>query len=126
MNLRRTTITWRDVATVQEYQKPETIENAITVFNHALEKDSEYAIAYAGLGEAYWRKYELLHDKQWVQEAEDACKRSVSLDSSSAVTHACLGLVWQGTGKYEEAVKEYQLATARDPTNDTAIRGLAF
>ena len=39
---------------LQEYEKPENIDNAITEFNQALKIDPKYAAAYAGLGEAYW------------------------------------------------------------------------
>ena len=110
---------------LQEFQKPENVESAITVFHYALEKDPNYALADAGLGEAYWRKYELTHDKQWAEEAQKSCEKSASLDATSAEAHACLGLVYEGTGKYEEAAKEYQSAAAREPTDDGAIRGLA-
>jgi len=110
---------------LQEYQKPENVESAITVFQHALEKDPTYALADAGLGEAYWRKYEITHDKHWAGEAQRSCEKSASLDSNSGGAHACLGLVYEGTGRYEEALKEYQLAANSEPTNDAAIRGLA-
>ena len=110
---------------LQEYQKPENIESAITVFHHALDKDPQYSLAYAGLGEAYWRKYEVTHDQQWAREAQSSCASSANLDANSGDAHACLGLVYEGTGKYEQAVTEYQLAIAHEPTNDAAIRGLA-
>jgi tetratricopeptide (TPR) repeat protein len=110
---------------LQEFQKPENVESAIIEFQHALEKDPQYALANAGLGEAYWRKYELTHDKQWAEEAQKSCESSARLDTSLAGAHACLGLVYQGTGRYEDAAKEYESATAGEPTNDAAIRGLA-
>lgn len=110
---------------LQEYQKPENVESAITVFHQALERDPQYALAYAGLGEAYWRKYELTHEKEWAHEAQDSCATSITLDADPADAHTCLGLVYEGTGKYEQAVKEYQIAIARGPADDVAIRGLA-
>jgi serine/threonine protein kinase/tetratricopeptide (TPR) repeat protein len=110
---------------IQEFQKPENIESAITVFHRALDKDPQFSLAYSGLGEAYWHKYKLTHEKQWADDAQRSCETSVRLDSNSASAHACLGLVYEGTGKYEEAVKEYQVAIAREPANDDAIRGLA-
>jgi len=36
-----------------------------------------------------------------------------------------LGMVYEGTGKYEDAVSEYRRAVELEPTNDDAIRGLA-
>jgi serine/threonine-protein kinase len=110
---------------LQEYQKPENVESAITVFQHALEKDPQYALAYAGLGESYWRKYELSHDKQWADQAQKSCNKAVALDLKSDATHVCLGLVYEGTGRYEDAVTQYKLAMDREPANDDAIRGLA-
>lgn len=62
---------------LQEFQKPENVESAITVLNHALEKDPQYALAYSGLGEAYWRKYEQKKENQWAREALGSCERSV-------------------------------------------------
>jgi eukaryotic-like serine/threonine-protein kinase len=110
---------------IQEFQKPENLDSAIAVFHRALEKDPQYSLAYAGLGEAYWRKYKVTHEKQWAEDAQKSCEKSISLDSNSASAHACLGFVYEGTGKYEEAVKEYQLAIAAESANDDAIRGLA-
>jgi len=34
----------------------------LVMCNRAIEQDSVYASAYAGLGEAYWRKYEASKD----------------------------------------------------------------
>ncbi len=110
---------------LQEFQKPENVDNAITVFDRALELDPKYSLVFSGLGEAYWRKYELEKDAKWTRAAKDNCKKALSLDESQAQGHICLGLVDDGTGKYEEASKEFQTAVALEPTSDNAIRGLA-
>jgi serine/threonine protein kinase/tetratricopeptide (TPR) repeat protein len=110
---------------LQEFQKPENVDNAITLFDHALEKDPKYALAYAGLGESYWRKYELTHEKQWVDEAQKSCNKALEFDAGAATANVCLGLVYEGTGRYEDAIRQYRCAIAREPTNDAAIRGLA-
>jgi serine/threonine protein kinase/tetratricopeptide (TPR) repeat protein len=109
---------------LQEYQKPENVESAITVFHHALEKDPKYALAFSGLGQAYWRKYEMTKESRWAEQAGSACESSLSLDDKQADGHSCLGLVYNGTGKYDEAAHQYQLALDLEPTNDDAIRGL--
>src|SRR5579859_875586 len=110
---------------LQDYQKPENIDNAITVFHHALEKDPQYAQAYAGLGEAYWRKYALNKDGNLVAQAGDACARAVALQDQQSAGHTCLGMVYEGAGKYEQAAKQYQRAVELEPTNDAATGGLA-
>lgn len=108
-----------------DYQKPESLAAALTVFRQALALDSRYALAYAGLGETYWRKYELDKDPQWIGPAREACRQAVELDERASEGHICLGQLEEGTGTYEEAAREYQRAIDLDPTNDDAYGGLA-
>jgi serine/threonine-protein kinase len=101
------------------------VENAVTVFKNALEKDPNFAAGYAGLGEAYWRKYQLVHDANLVGQATSACRQAEQRDSTLSEAHTCLGLVYQGAGNYEQAVAEYQIARRQTPTLDAAQAGLA-
>jgi len=110
---------------LQDYHKPENVDSAIEVFKHALERDPNYARAYAGLGESYWRKYEHTHASSWVALSRDACQRAVDLDKDLAIAHNCLGLVSDGTGEYQQAIDEFQHAANLDPSYDDALLGLA-
>jgi serine/threonine protein kinase/tetratricopeptide (TPR) repeat protein len=111
---------------LQDFHKPENIENAIAEFNYAVEHDPNYARAYAGLGEAFWRKYQFSKNADWVDRARSACERAVALRNEEAAGHNCLGLVYRGTGNYEKAVEQYKLATELQPTDDSAYKGLAL
>ena len=110
---------------LQDFQKLENIESAISVFQQALTLDPNYVLAYAGLGEAYWRKYQSRPEEVWARRALDACERAVQLQDSAAAGHVCLGLVYIGTGKYEQAVGQYRRSIELDPTADAAYSGLA-
>jgi serine/threonine protein kinase/tetratricopeptide (TPR) repeat protein len=110
---------------LQNFDKMENLENAIAVFRRALEKDPNFSAAYAGLGEAYWLKYQLTHDVQLVKEAADSCIQAAKADASLAVAHTCLGFVYNGTGKYEEAAAEFEKASVLEPTLDDAAAGRA-
>ncbi|MBZ5515972.1 MAG: tetratricopeptide repeat protein [Acidobacteriia bacterium] len=110
---------------LQEYQKPENVESAINVFRRALELDPQYARAAAGLGEAYWKKYENRKEPGLVEAARQACSHATSLDSKLADAHVCLGTLHNGTGQYEQAVGDFQAALSQEPTRDDAYRGLA-
>ncbi len=110
---------------LQEYQKPQNLESAITAFRHALERDPKYSLAYAGLGEAYLDKYDRDRESKWVDEALHSCQQAVALARDLATGHICLGMVYNGTGHYEDASQEMQRAVQLDPTNDDALRGLA-
>jgi eukaryotic-like serine/threonine-protein kinase len=108
---------------LQESQKPENIDSAIAVFGKALELDPRYAQAFAGLGEAYWQKYELAHEKSYVERATGACKTAVRLESALPEGYVCLGTVFKGTGQYEMAANAFAKARLLDPTNDDALVG---
>jgi eukaryotic-like serine/threonine-protein kinase len=110
---------------LQEFQKPENIDSAITVFSKALELDPNYAQAYSGLGESYWQKYELSHERSYVERATAACETAVRLESSLAEGYVCLGTVFKGTGQYEMAGNAFAKASVLDPTNDDALVGSA-
>lgn len=110
---------------LQEYLKPENLESAITVFRHALETDPKYSLAYAGLGEAYLDKYEQDRQPKWMDQSLQNCQQAVAFASDLATGHICLGMVYNRTGQYENAAKEFQVALQRDPLNDDGYRGLA-
>jgi serine/threonine-protein kinase len=111
---------------LQDYVKLENVDNAIKVFNQALAKDPGFAAANAGLGEGYWRKYQLTHSKAWADSAVEQCQKGAARDASLAEAHICLGQVFSGTGRYEKAVEEYRKGVELEPTNDFAYGGLAY
>jgi serine/threonine-protein kinase len=110
---------------LQRYETTENIDTAIGLFKQAVAQDSLYALAYAGLGEAYWRKYELTKDSNWVEKAQAFCTRSIKLNDLLAPVHVTLGIIKNGTGRYEDALNEFQRALQLDPVNSDAYRGLA-
>jgi serine/threonine-protein kinase len=110
---------------LQDYHKPENIESALAAFKHALEIDPQYPLAYAGVGEAYWYNYQLTREPPWVGQALASCERAVALDARLSSGHTCLGVVYNGTGKYELAIEQFRQAVVLEPTSDAAYRGLA-
>ncbi len=67
---------------LQEYEKPENIDNAIAEFNQAIKIDPKYAPAYAGLGEAYLDRVSAvrLRVNEWVTDASANCEKALSLN----------------------------------------------
>lgn len=110
---------------LQDYVKPENVDAAIQVFKHALDKDPAFAAANAGLGEAYWSKYLLTHDKQWADTAIQNCQKAAERDAGLASAYICLGRVFVGTGNYKNALQQYRRAVELEPASDTAQGGLA-
>lgn len=110
---------------LQRFERVENIDTAIGLFQQALDEDPRYALAYAGLGEAYWSKYKVSNEPQWVENAIENSQRAVELNDRLAPVHVTIGLVHKGIGRYEEAVQEFQLALKLDSVNHDAYRGLA-
>lgn len=110
---------------LQRYEKLENIDTAIGLFQQALGEDPQYALAHAGLGEAYWRKYEAVKDPQWVEHAIENSQRAAEINDQLAPVHITMGLVYNGTGRYEEAVQEFQRALTLDSVSHEAILGMA-
>jgi serine/threonine protein kinase/tetratricopeptide (TPR) repeat protein len=110
---------------LQDYQKPESIQNAVDVLRYVLEQDPKFALAFAARGEARWYQFMQTKNMKRVEEALTDCNRAVTLDNDLASGHTCLGAVYIGTGRYEEAVQEYEHAIHLEPTSDDASRGLA-
>ena len=110
---------------LQRYEVPQNIDTAITLFNRALEQDPKYALAEAGLGEAYWRSYELTKDTHWAEEASKSSAAAIALNDKLPQVYVTLGMIHTGTGRYEEAVQNLQKALALDPINSDAYRELA-
>jgi serine/threonine-protein kinase len=105
--------------------KPENVRSAITLFTQALKLDPNYGVARAGLGTAYWWKYYSTKDQQAVGLSGKECTKAVESGMAGAEGHICLGVVENGTGKYDQAVAEFQKAVELEPTNDQAYAGLA-
>ncbi len=108
-----------------DYANPDNLKSAIALFNTAIEKDHEFALAYAALGEAYWRQFQENKDAAAIPRAMQACRDASRLNDQLAPVHVTFGLIYQGTGRYEDAVKEFGRALDLDPTSDGAYRGLA-
>jgi serine/threonine-protein kinase len=102
-----------------------TLDQAITEFQHALELDGNYALAYAGLGQAYWNKYVVTRDKAWVDRSREACEKAFRLNPDLGAAHLALAVLNNGTGKYEEGMREAQQAISIDPTDSQAYAELA-
>ena len=110
---------------IQRYEKLEEIDTALALFQRAVAKDPGYALAVAGLGDAYWQRYTMSNVPQCIEQATQYCQRAIRLDSRLASPHVTLGLIHKGSGRYEEAIREFQAALQLDPLSHRAYRGLA-
>jgi eukaryotic-like serine/threonine-protein kinase len=109
---------------LQNYDRVENLDSAVQVFERALALDPGYALAYAGLGDAYWKKYQSNKEPSWIEKSREACQQAIRLDGRLSSAHTCLGTLSAGKGIYQEAAQEFERAVETEPTNDGAFRGL--
>jgi serine/threonine-protein kinase len=110
---------------LQRYDVISNLDAAIDHFRHSVEYDSKYALAYAGLGEASWRKYESSKEKSFFRTAVENCEKAYQLNPELPRVVIALGLVHAGTGENDKAIENFRKALELDPGNDAAYRGLA-
>jgi len=106
------------------FDRAENIDLAIERFTRATGIDNRYALAHAGLGEAYWRKYEADKNPLWIDRAVDSCGQALKIDDRLAPVHVTLALIARGRGRYEEAVAVAGRAIELDPFSSDGYREL--
>lgn len=110
---------------LQRYDKKESVDSAITKFIEAIGFDSKYALAYAGLGEAYWRKYRLTNEPELVSQAIENNKVALAMNDSLPEIHLALGRIYRGLRQFENAIKEFKITLSLSENDHTALRGMA-
>jgi len=109
---------------LEDASKAASVDSAIILLGQALKADPNYGRAEADLGSAYWAKYSASKDKKLIAQSRQACAKAIDLGNSGAAGHVCLGVIESGTGKYEEAVDQFQRAVQLEPSNEDALIGL--
>jgi TolB-like protein/Flp pilus assembly protein TadD len=102
---------------------------AIDLFQNAIDLDSKYAAAYAGMAEACALLYET-HDKnlKWIIKAEESSLKALIYEPASSEAYSALGLVYYNKNLPKEALIAAEKAISFDPDNFFAywVRGRLY
>jgi len=91
-------------------------EYAIRMFEQAISVDAKYALAYAGLADAYSHLYRYADATQKnVRKSVEASEKAIALDPDSGEAHASRGLSLFIGGQFEEAKAEFARAIELNP-----------
>ncbi|MCA1588888.1 MAG: tetratricopeptide repeat protein [Acidobacteria bacterium] len=96
---------------------------AADYFNKAIEKDPNYALAYAGLASNYssYKLYNIAPPADYRPKAKAAAMRALELDDSLAEAHVALG-----NSGADNAEQEFRRAIELDPNNVEAHHSLSM
>jgi len=106
----------------------ESLKQAVGFFNQAIEKDPNYALAYAGLAESYelFALYSVALPQESMPKAKAAALRAIELDDSLAEAHSALGIYLSNYSWNQPAAeREFRRAIELNPNYPTAHQQLA-
>ena len=100
----------------------ESLKKSIEYFNQAIEKDPSYALAYAGLADAYglFSTYSVSSPQESYPKAKAAAKKALELDETLAEAHTSLAKVLSYDWNLAESNREFQRAIELNPNYATA------
>ena len=101
------------------------VDAAMRLFELAVQEDTTFAMAFAGLAEAYSRQYASRGDSTLMGLAVQYGRRAISLNPSLATPRVILGRIFFQQGNYDAAELELLRALKDDPENADAHYQLA-
>lgn len=117
---------WAEYTQARSFlERPDVVGNAqrsIDLFQRAIERDPTFALAHAGLGDAYWMQYQTTRDQNWTVKARDAIAEALRLDGSQPLVRLSLASLYDGIGKSPQAMDELRRLVAEFPDVDQAHR----
>ena len=87
------------------------------MFQAAVARDPNYGLAFAGLGEAYWRLFRLTRDTAFVPLARTNCQRALALSDRLSSAYRTLGMIESGSGDQESAMRALRRSLELDPAS---------
>ncbi len=100
------------------------LELATRMFEKALEADSNFALAYAGLSDCYSSYVISFVDpkKSWLEKAENAGLKALALDPNLAEAHRAQARLYYAEGKFGKEIKEIEETVKINPNYGEAWR----
>ena len=109
----------------RNYLRLENFDHALQMFEQAVQRDGNFALAYAGIANVCGLIYEL-REKQprWIDRGLAACERAMALDPGRAEVLAARARMYYAQQKYDDAIAYARLAIERKPDCEGAYNVL--
>jgi TolB-like protein/DNA-binding winged helix-turn-helix (wHTH) protein/Tfp pilus assembly protein PilF len=114
---------------VNEYTKPDSLKKAQRCFEESIQKDPNFALAYAGLADTYvYLAFAgALQKDQAYRSAKEALAKALELDDSIGETYDTLGLLsFEFDWDWKTAEREFNRAIALAPSYSCALEDRAI
>jgi tetratricopeptide (TPR) repeat protein/TolB-like protein len=110
---------------LQQFDKPGNVEAAIQLFESAVKDDPKFALGYSSLAEAYFDRYNIDSNVEWVKKGSEYCNKAMDLNNKLPAIFVTCGRVHDGSGLYDLALSEFKQAMDLDPRSADARVGMA-
>src|SRR6266542_62676 len=101
-----------------EQRTREKFEEALALYNGAVERDPEFALAYAVMAEAYvnMQNFRLMPSSEALAKADLASAKAIAIDTTLAEAYAARGQLLSTLGSYAEAEAALKRAIDLNPS----------
>lgn len=99
-------------------------DSAVIMFRHAIEKDQNYARAWAGLGDAYSQMYRFGYEESWNDSSMKASLKAIQLDSNLSEAYKSLANAYNAKRLYDKSLPYLLKALELNPRNESAVGNL--
>jgi tetratricopeptide (TPR) repeat protein len=114
----------RGIGYLARYDLTGNVDRAIASLSEATDLDPKYALAFAGLGQAHWRKAKTTSDAKEAQLALENIQTAIRLDPRAVEARVKLGEIYSESGRPQEAIQVEKSALQVAPENTEAYRAL--
>jgi len=105
---------------------PESLKQALDLFQRAADKDPSFALAFAGIADTSLRLYNLTKEEVFASQAQGAAEHARSLNDKLPEVHFSLGSVYLARGNVAGAIAELERGANMAPNSDEGWRRLAM
>lgn len=107
-------------------QTPEGLEKAISLFEKAIEQDSQFALAYANIAISYYLLEMSQIEKQYTEKINNYADKALLYDSKSAESLVAKAFYYIQTKEYQLALPHLNKALEYNPNSSLAVQILAL
>lgn len=107
-------------------QTPEGLEKAISLFEKAIEQDSQFALAYANIAISYYLLEMSQIEKQNTEKINNYADKALLYDSKSAESLVAKAFYYIQTREYQLALPHLDKALEYNPNSSLAVQILAL
>ncbi|MCK4403561.1 MAG: protein kinase [candidate division Zixibacteria bacterium] len=107
----------------------EDLKKSIEYFKQAIEKDPDYALAYAGMADSYndLPSYSSFPPAETYPKAKEAAIKALEIDDTLAEAHSSLGVIrTESEWDWDGAEREFARALELNPASATTHHGYAY